>query len=98
MSGTGIARAGNGSTPAVVGVIGDFTPANVTHRLTCSALEQLGLAYEWRATDAVGDEPARALEPYAGLWIAPASPYRSMDGALAAIRHARERGVPLVGT
>jgi CTP synthase (UTP-ammonia lyase) len=32
------------------------------------------------------------------VWIAPASPYRSMDGALRAIRYARERGVPLVGT
>jgi len=33
-----------------------------------------------------------------GIWIAPASPYRSMDGALTAIRYARERGVPLVAT
>jgi hypothetical protein len=30
--------------------------------------------------------------------IGPASPYRSMDGALAAVRLARERGVPLVAT
>ncbi len=38
------------------------------------------------------------LAAYDGLWIAPASPYRSMEGALGAIRYARERGVPLVGT
>jgi CTP synthase (UTP-ammonia lyase) len=56
------------------------------------------LAFEWVATDTVGDDPATRLGRYAGLWIAPASPYRSMDGALAAVRHARERGVPLVGT
>ncbi len=33
-----------------------------------------------------------------GLWIAPASPYRSMEGALEAIRWARERQIPLLGT
>lgn len=48
-------------------------------------------------TDASGDWVER-LAPYDGVWIAPASPYRSMGGALAAVRYARERGVPLVGT
>src|SRR4029079_14164917 len=38
------------------------------------------------------------LARYAGLLIAPGSPYRSMAGALAAIRYAREQGVPLLGT
>jgi CTP synthase (UTP-ammonia lyase) len=48
-------------------------------------------------TDASGDWDEH-LAAYDGVWIAPASPYRSMDGALAAVRYARERGVPLVGT
>jgi CTP synthase (UTP-ammonia lyase) len=48
-------------------------------------------------TDASGEWDER-LAAYDGVWIAPASPYRSMDGALAAVRYARERGVPLVGT
>jgi len=81
----------------MIGIIGDFNPGNVTHRFTNTALEHLGVPFEWRATDAVG-EPSRSLEQYDGLFIAPASPYRSMEGALAAIRYARERGVPLVGT
>lgn len=38
------------------------------------------------------------LAVFDGVWIAPGSPYRSMEGALGAIRYARERGVPLVGT
>jgi CTP synthase (UTP-ammonia lyase) len=33
-----------------------------------------------------------------GLWCVPASPYRSMDGALTAIRFARERSRPFLGT
>jgi CTP synthase (UTP-ammonia lyase) len=83
---------------AFVGVVGDFNAGNVTHRMTDAALEHLGLRFAWVATDAVERDPATALAPCDGLWIAPASPYRSMDGALAAVRHARERGVPLVGT
>jgi len=35
---------------------------------------------------------------YGGIVAAPGSPYASMEGVLAAIRHARERGVPFTGT
>ena len=82
----------------VIGIVGDFNPKNRTHRFTNTALDHLGLRFEWVPTDAIEDEPETRLAGYRGLWIAPASPYRSMDGALSAIRHARERGVPLVGT
>jgi CTP synthase (UTP-ammonia lyase) len=80
-----------------IGVVGDFNPKNPTHVFTNSALGHMGLEFEWVPTEAI-DEAARQLAAYRGIWIAPASPYRSMDGALAAIRYARERGVPLVGT
>jgi len=49
------------------------------------------------ATDVLAADPDR-LARLDGVWLAPGSPYRSLDGALLAIRHARERGVPLVGT
>ena len=83
---------------ARIAVVGDFNPGNRTHRATSDALAHVGLDFEWVATDAVGDAPEDRLAPYAALWIAPASPYRDMEGALRAIRYARERGVPLVGT
>jgi CTP synthase (UTP-ammonia lyase) len=83
---------------ARVGIVGDFQPKNPTHRATNAALEQLGLGLDWVPTETLELEPGRRLAGYAGLWIAPASPYRSMDGALGAIRWARERGVPLVAT
>lgn len=82
---------------ARVAVVGDFDPSNCTHRFTNDALEHVDLAAEWVPTDAPADWDDR-LSRFDGLWIAPASPYRSMDGALTAIRYARERGVPLVGT
>ena len=83
---------------AQIAVVGDFNPKNPTHRFTNAALERIGLRFDWVPTDTVGDEAEKRLADYNGLWIAPASPYRSMEGALSAIRYARERGVPLVGT
>jgi CTP synthase (UTP-ammonia lyase) len=80
-----------------VAIVGDFDAGNRTHAFTDAALEHLKLDFDWVPTDTVLTGESR-LDAYAGLWIAPASPYRSMDGALAAIRYARERGVPLVGT
>lgn len=83
---------------ARIGVIGDFNPANPTHRFTNAALHHLRLPFDWVPTQTIEDKPEAQIGKYDGLWIAPASPYRSMDGALSAIRYARERGVPLVGT
>lgn len=81
----------------LIGVVGDRQPENVTHATLDASLAHAGAEWEWVPTDAV--PPADELASrYAGLWIAPASPYRSMDGALGAIAAARGRGVPLVGT
>ncbi len=81
-----------------IGVVGDFNASNPTHRFTNEALTHAGLDFVWVPTDSVGSDPAERLTRFDGLWIAPASPYRSMDGALSAVRYAREREVPLVGT
>jgi CTP synthase (UTP-ammonia lyase) len=82
-----------------IGIVGDFAPGEFTHQATNQALTHARLAFEWVPTAEVRPrEPAARLAGYAGLFIAPASPYRSMEGALGAIRFARERGVPLVAT
>ena len=81
-----------------VGIVGDFNAANTTHQVTNQACADVGLAFEWVPTDAIDGDAAVRLAGFDGVWIAPASPYRRMDGALSAIRYARERGVPLVGT
>ena len=82
----------------VIGVVGDFDAQNATHRFTSDALTHAGAEPVWVSTDRLGTDVPRQLSRFDGLWIAPGSPYRSMDGALRAIRFARERGVPLVGT
>ena len=80
-----------------IAVIGDYSAQNVTHQATNAELATTGASYEWVPTDAI-ETPEASLHDFDVLWISPGSPYRSMDGALAAIRYARERSVPLVGT
>ena len=86
-----------------IGVIGEHDPDNETHVATDDALGHsalnLGLGVEptWVSTADIAD-PAVDLAGFAGLFIAPGSPYRSMEGALRAIEHARTEDVPLLGT
>ena len=81
----------------LIGVVGDYNPANETHTMLDASLGHTGAEGEWISTDAVpsADELQKRFD---GIWLAPASPYRSMDGALATVTAARERGIPLVAT
>ena len=87
-----------------IGIIGDYDPDYISHRETGAALEDsgrrlgIGVDYEWVATDGLASGDTEALAAFDGLWAAPGSPYRSLEGALAGIRFARERGVPFLGT
>lgn len=86
-----------------VGLVGDYDAGVPAHQAIPTALrlaaDVVGCAIEpdWLATPAVTAEPAQ-LARYDALWCVPGSPYASMEGALRAIRHARERGVPFLGT
>ena len=87
-----------------IGIIGDYDPDYAIHRTTNAALEaagrglDIGVDYEWVATDSVAPGDLGRLAAFDGLWAAPGGPYRSLDGALGGIRVARERGIPFVGT
>jgi CTP synthase (UTP-ammonia lyase) len=87
-----------------VGIIGDFD-GRPSHIATNEALEHsaevLGVEAEvhWLPTPLLLIPEGRAaLERCDGLWASPGSPYQSMEGALEAIRFARERDWPFVGT
>jgi CTP synthase (UTP-ammonia lyase) len=85
----------------VIAVVGDYGAERPTHVATQRALEsavQPPLSFEWLVTDVAEKLDDAELASYAGLLIAPGSPYRSMKGALKAIRVAREQGLPLLGT
>ena len=85
-----------------VALIGDFDAGVVAHQAIPRALALAAAAIErevdarWCPTDRIGD--ATALADFDAFWCVPASPYRRADGALAAIRLAREGGAPFLGT
>src|SRR6185312_6148765 len=85
-----------------IGLVGDYD-ANVTAhqaipRALALAQAALGapLEFHWLPTETI--EGDAALAPFDAIWCVPASPYRSMAGALRAIRFARERPLPFLGT
>lgn len=87
-----------------IGLIGDFNPAVKAHiaipRAVALAANTLACAAEtsWLATPLLERNTAELLSAYDALWCVPASPYASMEGALSAIRFARERDIPFLGT
>lgn len=90
---------------ARIAIIADFDATSPSHVATEEALRHsvaaLGVAVEphWVGTrELAGPEGLRPLAGFQGLWIGPGSPYASMEGALSAIRFARETGLPLLGT
>jgi len=85
---------------AKIAIVGDRNDANPTHRVTGEALAHVPspIPFEWIGTEQAMLMSTEQLRVYSGFLIAPGSPYRSMEGALRAVRFAREQGVPLLGT
>lgn len=85
-----------------VGLIGERAESVPAHRAIPIALDLASrdtghsVKAEWLATDGITSE--ECLSRFDGLWCVPASPYRSMDGAIRAIRFAREQKRPFLGT
>ncbi len=85
--------------PLHLALIGDYNPDVIAHQAIPVALqlaaEALGLKVDlqWVATDSV-----TPLEGFDGFWCVPASPYRDTEGAVQAIRFAREQQRPFLGT
>ncbi|MBL0793901.1 MULTISPECIES: CTP synthase C-terminal region-related (seleno)protein [Pseudomonas] len=85
-----------------IALIGDFDPQVTAHQAIPVALGMAAehlrrpVDFEWLATDRI--LPETPLEPFDGFWCVPASPYISEVGALRAIRFARERQRPFLGT
>jgi CTP synthase (UTP-ammonia lyase) len=88
--------------PIRIALIGDYDPQVTAHQAIPVALEMaaehsgLHVQWQWLATDEIHAETA--LHAFDGFWCVPASPYRNMDGALLAIRFAREQQRPFLGT
>ena len=82
-----------------IALVGDYNPEVLAHQAIPKAL---ALAADGAKVQPVwvGTEAAlyADLDEYTGFWCVPASPYRSMEGALRAIQFARENNRPYLGT
>ncbi|MFJ2367123.1 CTP synthase [Pseudomonas sp. NPDC087697] len=85
-----------------IALIGDYDPQVTAHQAIPLALNmaaqhaELDVQFQWLATDSI--DVNTQLADFDGFWCVPASPYRNMDGALLAIRFAREQQRPFLGT
>ena len=85
-----------------IGLVGDHDIAVPAHQAIPRALalaadaSNVNVAHEWVPTEEIVS--TERLARFDGLWCVPASPYRRMEGALLAIRFAREEGRPFLGT
>lgn len=88
---------------ATIALVGDHNPRVTAHAAIPRALELAraatgaAISWTWVHTATIRDAGSD-LAAFAAIWVVPASPYASMDGALAAIRFARETGRPFLGT
>jgi CTP synthase (UTP-ammonia lyase) len=87
-----------------IGLIGDFDPGVPAHRAIPRALRLAAeqtwcdIEIEWIQTRVLAAEVADRLSAFRGLWCTPGSPYENTEGALRAIRFAREAPRPFLGT
>ncbi len=82
-----------------IALVGDFKPDVLAHQAIPKALALAADGWvvqpEWLGTESALEAD---LGSFDGFWCVPASPYRSMEGALRVIRFARENQRPFLGT
>ena len=82
-------------------ILGEYNPDSETHRATNAAIRHslFGLNAElttsWISTETIKE--ADIVQAH-GPWVAPGSPYKDLSQALQAIRLAREKLIPCLGT
>ncbi|WUD76861.1 hypothetical protein OG937_36770 [Streptomyces sp. NBC_00510] len=104
----GLPAAATTATPtARLALVGDRSESVRSHRRIPRLLDALrerdGLVLDacWIPTEDAEEAAAAgesAVDGFDAVWTVPGSPYRSESGALAAVRTARERGIPFLGT
>lgn len=80
-----------------IAIVGDENDAYPSHREINAVRSMLGegVDTQWLPTD--GDR-VRHLEGFDGIWLTPGSPYADDAAAYGAVKWARERDVPFLGT
>src|SRR5439155_10965856 len=87
-----------------IALIGDYHPQVKAHVAVLAALALAAadlvckIEPVWLPTPSLDHSAEQQLSGFDAIWCVPNSPYVSMDGALRAIRWARESGRPFLGT
>ena len=90
--------------PKKIAIIGEFYENFKPHTALNSSIEhvkqklKLDISYEWIDTLKAEREGEKLFSEYAGFWSAPGSPFKSLNGAVSAIKYARENDIPHLGT
>jgi CTP synthase (UTP-ammonia lyase) len=85
-----------------IGLVGDYDESVPAHQAIPRALAlaeealKAPIDFRWLPTETIDSDAI--LAPFDAVWCVPASPYRSMEGALRAIRFARAQPRPFLGT
>ena len=89
--------------PSRIAIVGDYDATMYTHVAIDDSLRHVrelrehALEWSWISTASLAANVEAQLSLIDAIWLAPGSPYASLDGALAAVRFARERGIPFLG-
>jgi CTP synthase (UTP-ammonia lyase) len=92
------------NTAVAIALVGEYTPSFLPHAKTVEVLGHMQtllaqpIRGDWLSTAELAGAAEDRLASYDAVWIAPGSPYRNMQGALDAIRYARQCQMPLLGT
>lgn len=84
-----------------IALLGEYTPTFPPHVSTNAAIEHsrnllgVNINATWVSTENIDQQ---LFEHYSAVWVAPGSPYKSMEKTLWAIRYARENKIPCFGT
>lgn len=82
-------------------LLGEYSPSLESHQVTDAALAHSSAATgitiepEWISTAIISDAQISSAD---AVWIAPGSPYKSLEATLRAIRMVREQRIPCLGT
>lgn len=85
-----------------IAVLGDFNPIYSTHHSLNDSIRDITklinkeIQFDWINTDIFNSTTA-FKDFYCGLWIAPGSPYKSMENVLNTITYVRENKIPTLG-
>ena len=87
-----------------IGIIGDYHNS-ITQSAIADSIEHsnrlsgFDTTSDWIDTETLNTENYKdKLQGLDGIWSAPGSPFKSLDGAINAIRYARENKIPHLGT